>query len=167
MMSLVLRFVVNGIESVFYLLFPVGNNGDSNRKFWITLVVYILFYLISSSIWGYIVSSVVGNKGYSSKTKRKWFWIGFFFNEFALGFAVIEPDSYKEYFKRMIKEQEEAKKEAEPKKIVKAVPKENEWGCACGRANPNYVTTCLCGRAKENSFFDEIVEKEQKPTLKE
>ena len=37
------------------------------------------------------------------------------------------------------------------KEFVKKTIGEGGWQCACGRANPGYVSTCSCGRNKRGN----------------
>lgn len=130
------------------------------QVFWIVLAI---IYFVYSFIWAIVVSMVVASKGYHSITR--WVIFGLLFHELAFALACgLENLTLRNQNDEKIKYLSDQINEL--KRLNAGILKENEWRCSCGRVNSDYVTTCLCGKAKEDSFADEIDEKEQKPTLK-
>lgn len=107
----------------------------------ITLISYLIVYIIQGIIFGVATNKIIENKGYYDN----WFWWGFFFGIIALLVAMSKPQklSYEEetYISQITKE-----------KNNENILSEGGWKCAfCYKINPNYVTSCSCGKNKDDT----------------
>ena len=103
--------------------------------------LWLFFLAFWGIVWGCVTQKVIDNKGYDDN----WFWWGFLFGVFALIVACTkpqntytpsnEPSIYDRYMAS------KAEKESQP--IIS-----NTWRCSCGRINPAYVGTCVCGTSQ-------------------
>ena len=39
-----------------------------------------------------------------------------------------------------------------PEELPQTPPSQQSWHCTCGRANPSYIYTCVCGESKESTL---------------
>lgn len=116
---------------------------------WIALIVYV----VQGIIFGVAVNTVIENKGYH----ENWFWEGFFFGIIALIVAVSKPP--KPY--DPMRESPLLKKSYERQGVSS-----NNWKCVfCNSINANNVTTCSCGKSKEDSQ-QKIKEAREKKDIK-
>ena len=97
-------------------------------------VIIMLSYAVGM---GFATQAIIENRGYT----ENWFWWGFLFGIIAMLVALSKPrykapapqlSTYDKYMAG------KSQKSSEP--IVS-----NTWRCSCGRINPHYVGTCVCG----------------------
>ena len=101
--------------------------------------IYVCAVVIWGLIWGFATRAIIYNKGYSDN----WFWWGFFFGFIALIVALSKSDNHhsaKSYGSSMIRNT------TRDEQIIAA----GGWKCSCGRTNYHYVSTCVCGRSKND-----------------
>ncbi len=99
------------------------------------LLIYLMILIGVGWFWGWVVSSIIENKGYD----ENWFWWGFFFGVFAMAVALTKPDCYtydSSYNNYMQAERDEERLS------------HGGWKCSCGRVNASYTGTCACGLKK-------------------
>lgn len=131
------------------------------------VVLGVTAYIILCLVWGSVTATMMHNKGYYDKTV-KWFWIGAIFNVLGFAFACSEPDlNIVRLINELNKREEEAEKNGTsdrklkkitlPSRQFKTVLPAKDWKCSCGRMNPSYVTTCLCGAEKGSASVDDEV----------
>ena len=148
-----------------FLLTWLGNVLEGN---WFYIAICIVVYALISLAWGTVTATVVHNKGYYYEG-TKWFWIGIIFNEIGFAFACTKPDLniislMNEHYKKQEEEIKELEKQGVadkrtakinlPVRKFKTVLPSKDWKCSCGRTNPSYVTTCLCGVEKGITLDD-------------
>ena len=136
--NLILNFFRNmhGLEFVYY-------------------IVAVIILLAWCVFWGTVTSAVAFNKGHRNTVT--WFFIGFFFDFFAFALVCSEPDRNitKLINKTMTpEEKEELKTVVTPVRTFKTVLPGKDWKCSCGRTNPSYVTSCICGADKDSPSSD-------------
>lgn len=121
------------------------------------MIVEMIVSLILGLIFGFATAAVREKKGYG----RNWFWFGFFCGMVPLIIACAIPekqDPYATYIPGGLERAMEQNTYSEPQQsvftdeeFVKKTIGEGGWQCACGRANPGYVSTCSCGRNKRGN----------------
>lgn len=62
-------------------------------SFWLAMIIY---WLVTATIWGFVVRSIIRSKGYDDLTV--WFIIGFFLGFFGLIIALVRPSQRKPPF---------------------------------------------------------------------
>lgn len=113
---------------------------------------YLLYVVFFAVCFGFATRAIIHNKGYD----ENWFWWGFFFGIFALIVACAKPqnvyytdsnpssqsNNFYNYTNNgnYISESERIRN----RDILNA----GGWQCPCGRLNANYVSTCTCGKSK-------------------
>lgn len=106
----------------------------------------VIVYLLLCIVWGAICKGIMNNKGYDS---WGWFWLGFFLGVIALIIVLIKepvrnvPEEivYENYLQRT---SENIK--------MNDFKASGGWQCHwCGRTNENFVSSCGCGRTKEEN----------------
>ena len=101
-------------------------------------IVFILF-IIQGVIFGVAVNAIIANKGY----RENWFLWGFFFGFVALIVALSKPPKpYEPVRENLLLRRSEG-----PQSV-----NSGSWKCVfCNSTNANNVTTCSCGKSKEDS----------------
>ena len=85
---------------------------------------------------------------------------GFFFGIYAFAFACAQPDKKPV---PVIPPEKHDRKEPplfKKKKEQKTVMPSANWKCSCGRNNPSYVTTCVCGIERTDIVSEDSIVKE-------
>lgn len=84
---------------------------------------------------------------------RKWFWLGFFFSFIALIVAATKPQHQSTTAEKLSTTSEKlsfapvyAPSESEKKERERRLLSQGGWKCICGELNPYYVSSCVCGR---------------------
>lgn len=117
----------------------------------VTIVfIWLVLYIAQGIVFGVAVNMIIQNKGYH----ESWFVWGFFFGFIALIVALSKPQrSY-----------EPAEENLFLKKRQETYTLENGgWQCGfCNRVNAYNVTTCSCGRSREET--EQKGKEEQKST---
>ncbi len=108
-------------------------------------MLYLFLFALLGILWGFATNYVIKEKGYN----EEWFWLGFFFQLIAFVVALIKPAYVDTTDGKRIREQIQKIRQRDTLQA-------GGWKCACGRLNAAYVTSCTCGRTKNQ------VENEQK-----
>lgn len=104
----------------------------------LTLIVFLIVYVIQGCIFGYATKKIIENKRY----QENWFWWGFFFGIIALLVALSKPELHSTY-----EEQSFLHGLTEDR-----IMREGGWECAyCHRKNEGIITTCSCGKSKDET----------------
>ena len=103
------------------------------------LAIYLLAILVWALIWGFATRTVIYNKGYSSN----WFWWGFFFGFIAFIVALSKSDNH---YNVTSGKPSIIRDTAFDEQIIA----DGGWKCSCGRINYYYVSTCACGKSKND-----------------
>lgn len=138
-------YVYRGFKTLDSVLKPICLGERGYR-----VMLYIIIMIIYGIIWGVVCDKVVSNKGYN----ESWFWWGFFFGIFAFLVAVTKPTvSNTQYVS--------TRSDSRLSQIANDVTRErrmesrlgaDQWYCGkCGRNNPKYLTTCVCGQPKDEN----------------
>lgn len=105
----------------------------------LSLFFLVILYIGQGVAFGIAANSIIQNKGYNDN----WFWWGFFFGFIALLVALSKPEvTYVSYSENL---------------LLRKVENENilnngGWKCCfCNSINASYVTSCACGRSKDES----------------
>ena len=99
------------------------------------MIIILLIYIIQGIAFGIATNSVIQNKGYNDN----WFWLGFFFGFIALLVALSKPEVTKVSY-------------SESLLLENAILNNGGWKCCfCNSINASIVTSCSCGRSKEES----------------
>lgn len=101
-----------------------------------------------------------GEKGYD---RGKYFWMCFFFGilgyVWVAGLPDIKLQSKISQLERDLRNTTTKSVASQPQQPAHntatvsydtTVPQNGNWRCKCGRKNPPYVTTCVCGTSKYN-----------------
>ncbi len=104
--------------------------------------IIIIAYCIYGVAWGIATNRVLEEKGYDDN----WFVWGFFFGFIAYIVASNKPDiSERSYQSDRIYDEAEKRKNED-------IMQSGGWKCSfCQRINEYYVTTCTCGKSREES----------------
>ncbi len=103
------------------------------------IIVFIVVYIIYGTIWGVATNKILENKGYD----ENWFIWGFIFGIVAMLVALSKPDMYSS----AIYDNELLNKGRRENILL-----DGGWECAfCHCLNKAYVTSCRCGKSKEES----------------
>lgn len=115
-------------------------------------IVYILISVAVSIGFGIATNKIIENKGYYDN----WFWWGFFFGWIALIVALTKPEAphysnpsgeyYETYFSANSKDYD----------YEKQLLASGGWKCACGRVNAGYVSSCSCGKSKNQLQLEKL-----------
>ena len=101
-------------------------------------IIYFVLVIFWGAVWGVATNAIIQNKGYS----ENWFWWGFFFSLIAVLVALSKPQV----------QNSENTVQAAAEKRDQAMLSDNGWKCdKCGRTNPSYTGTCVCGQSKLRS----------------
>ena len=102
--------------------------------------IALIFSIGLACIFGFITQSINESKGYYGGFA--WgFWLGW------IGIIVVACKPDNNYQKESIIVP--ANKEKLPNRTVTPVALSNgNWQCSCGRINPGYVSSCVCGNNK-------------------
>lgn len=106
-------------------------------------IIYVASAVVWGVIWGIATNKVIENKGYY----ENWFWWGFLFGFIAFIVAITKPynsnqtRNYSGTGSGLLK-----KLEAEKNNMEIGEVKNGSWKCICGEVNPQYLTTCTCGK---------------------
>lgn len=99
----------------------------------------LIVYIVQGIIFGVAVNTIIANKGYH----ENWFWGGFFFGIIALIVAASRPPKPYE----PMRENPLLRRSGEQKGV-----NSGSWQCVfCNSINANNVTTCSCGKSREDS----------------
>jgi hypothetical protein len=92
-------------------------------------------------MWGFATKAVINYKGYDDN----WFWWGFFFGFIAFIVALGKPAGRSSVYdnKTSAMIERAAKEDREAQMLSN-----DGWKCQCGRVNPSYTGTCVCGGSK-------------------
>lgn len=124
----------------------------NNFSYWLIALIFI--YLIQGIIFGFATDTAIKNKGYFDN----WFWWGFFFGLIALLVALSKPDCH-------------ASQETispNPPSRSDETGKNHRWECAfCHLTNEDYITTCCCGKSRQDTEEKLQAEKKKIETKKE
>ena len=122
-----------------------------------SLLVSFASGLIRGLIWGFATAAVRDKKGYG----RNWFWFGFFLGLVPFIIACAVPpkqDPYQTYapgeLDRMLSGKSSGgsgRSQFSGEDYVKETVSAGGWQCSCGRANPAYASTCVCGLNKRQN----------------
>ena len=102
-------------------------------------LIYLIIIGIVGSVFGIATQNIIDNKGYD----EKWFWWGFFFGFLAVLVALSKPENHAYQSSNPTWMQPSSNTRDED------VLKQGGWKCTCGRVNPSYTGTCVCGKRKE------------------
>lgn len=127
-------------------------------------IVYILISVAVSIGFGIATNKIIENKGYYDN----WFWWGFFFGWIALIVALTKPEArhysrpsgeyYETYFSANSKDHD----------YEQQLLASGGWKCACGRVNAGYVSSCSCGKSKNQLQLEKLKkDNEAKNQIKE
>lgn len=103
------------------------------------IFLFLIIYAAQGIAFGIAANSIIENKGYNDN----WFWWGFFFGFIALLVALSKPEVPKVSYSENL--------------LLKKVENDNilnngGWKCCyCNSINASYVTSCSCGRNKDES----------------
>lgn len=105
-------------------------------------MILIISYIITGVIFGVATNKIIENKGYDDN----WFWWGFFFGIIALLVALSKSDNH--YANQQYDHIRETSNEIRKQDIIAS----GGWKCYfCHSLNEYYVTTCSCGKSKEDT----------------
>ena len=120
-----------------------SRNSDGYGDVILYWILIIIFAIIFSCVWGYVVQKIIYNKGYADD----WFWWGFFFGIIALLAALSRSDNVNRYSTFVHSKSEEAD-----------MLSRGGWKCNnCNKVLANYVGSCSCGNTRDNNEKKEIV----------
>ena len=103
------------------------------------LGIVLIVYIVQGLIFGVAVNTIIANKGYH----ENWFWGGFFFGIIALIVAASRPPKPYE----PMRESPLLRRSGEQKGVSSGC-----WQCVfCNSINANNVTTCSCGKSREEA----------------
>lgn len=104
------------------------------------IFIFLILFLVQGFIFGIAANAVIANKGYD----ENWFFWGFFFSFIALIVALSRPPKpYEPIRENPLLKRSDGQQEANG----------GRWQCAfCGNTNENNVTTCSCGKSREDSL---------------
>ena len=110
------------------------------------LVFYLFAWIFWSVLWGYATQSIIRNKGYY----ENWFWWGFFFGLIALLVALSKSENHSsgERGEEAVSLYEHYAAPGFTAGVQSSAAR--GWKCDCGRENPSYVSTCVCGKSKRD-----------------
>lgn len=107
-------------------------------------IIGIILGLVQGCIFGFATQTVIDNKGYY----ENWFWWGFFFGVIALAVAIAKPQNIRHSPYRgggLYQSADDLYK--------KQVLNEGGWKCSCGKVQASYVSSCSCGKSKQEILY--------------
>lgn len=103
------------------------------------IFISLILYIIQGVIFGVAVNAIIANKGYH----ENWFVWGFFFGFVALIVALSKPQKPYE----PMRENPLLRRSDEQQGV-----NSGRWKCVfCNSTNANNVTTCSCGKSREDT----------------
>jgi len=105
------------------------------------MIFFLCFIVIVQAVQGIAANLIIQNKGYNDN----WFWWGFFFGFVAILVALSKPEvtsvSYSENL--LLKKME-----------TEHILNNGGWKCCfCNSINASCVTSCSCGKSKDESEY--------------
>lgn len=132
-----------------------SDTGNQNNS--IIIMIVVLVYIIQGCIFGFATQKIIENKGH----KENWFWWGFFFGFVALLVALSKPQLHNSALGEQGLLRGIAEEVAENRLM-----REGGWECAfCHRKNEKVVTTCICGKSKDDT--SEKIRQEKKTQMEQ
>lgn len=124
------------------------------------IVVWIIVVIVHGIFWGSMAQSAADRKGLGPN----WFLCGFFLGPIGYLVAKVQDDRFpKTYTSPEVKARVRYKPSYEQQRNnPQAAIQNNFWTCSCGRVNASYITTCACGKMREEIPLPEKEEKKEK-----
>lgn len=112
-------------------------------------MLILIIWIIQGVILGIATNKIIENKGYD----ENWFWWGFFFGLIALLVALSKPTVYHRYeYESSDYSPLSSAANSFGEEHRKSSMNAGDWECYfCHRINADYVTSCGCGKSKEES----------------
>ena len=114
----------------------------------------IVSVIIHGLIFGFATQSVIDNKGYY----ENWFWWGFFFGLIPFVIACAKPQNI-----RHSPYQGGGLYQSADDLYKKQLLNEGGWKCTCGKVQASYVSSCSCGKSKQEVLFPKTSKKQDEP----
>lgn len=99
---------------------------------WLVIIILIVVALYVDYLIAREFSNAAEDKGYP---EQKYLWICFFLGPIGYLLVIALP------CRTLVLETSGS----DP------INSNSEWKCACGRTNPDYVRTCVCGKSKHDA----------------
>jgi len=115
-------------------------------------LIALIIGIIQGAIFGFATQSVIDNKGYY----ENWFWWGFFFGLLAFVVACAKPQNIRHSPYRgggLYQSADDLYK--------KQVLNEGGWKCSCGKIQASYVSSCSCGKSKQEILYPKPTKKQE------
>ena len=117
-------------------------------------IIGIVLVIIQGIIFGFATQSVIDNKGYY----ENWFWWGFFFGLIAFVLACAKPQNI-----RHSPYQGGGLYQSADDLYKKQILNEGGWKCSCGKVQASYVSSCSCGKSKQEVLYPKANKKPDEP----
>ena len=114
-------------------------------------LIALIIGIIQGAIFGFATQAVIDNKGYY----ENWFWWGFFFGLLAFVVACAKPQNirHSSYGGGLYQSADDLYK--------KQMLNEGGWKCSCGKVQASYVSSCSCGKSKQEILYPQTIKKQE------
>lgn len=115
-------------------------------------IIGIILVIVQGMIFGFATQTIIDNKGYY----ENWFWWGFFFGLIPFVIACAKPQNTRHSPYRgggLYQSADDLYK--------KQMLNEGGWKCTCGKIQASYVSSCSCGKSKQEILYPQTNKKQE------